>query len=73
MQLQQVPENKFKRWRFSDFFTLLILLWMNGGTAASKLICLLIWNVLQLGLECLSKKKKRFHFPLNFVYPKFYM
>lgn len=54
MQLQQVPENKFKRWRFSDFFTLHILLWMNGGTAASKLICLLFWKVLQLGLECLS-------------------
>lgn len=40
MQLQ-VSENKFKIWRFGDFFTRHILLWMNGGTAASKLICLL--------------------------------
>lgn len=36
------------------FFTLHLILWMNGGTSASKLICLLFGKVLQLGLECLS-------------------
>lgn len=51
--------NKYLKTNLKDedlviFFTLHLILWMNGGTSASKLICLLFGKVLQLGLECLS-------------------
>lgn len=69
MQLQ-VSENKFKIWRFSDFFTLHLILWMNGRTAASKLFVYYFERFYTLDSNAYLK---RFHFRLNFVYPKFYM